>query len=260
MLGHFQELFQFRELLFAWMLRELSIRYKQSILGIMWAVFQPLAFMLIFSFVFTRMVHIPTDGIPYPVFSFTALLPWTFFANGISFGVPSLVSNMNLVTKIYFPREIFPIATVLASFIDYLVASFVYLGMLWFYQINLNINVLWVPLILAVQMILTIGIVLIAAGFNVLYRDIRFLVPIGLQLWLYISPVIYPLSSVPENIRSVYVLNPMVGIIDSYRRVILYSQTPEWNNLGVSIGISVLVFITGYIVFKHLEPRFADVI
>lgn len=260
LIGHLGELRTYRELLWMWTLREIKIRYKQSLLGAAWAILQPLVLMIMFTLVFSYFVRVPTDGLPYPIFSYTAVLPWTFFATSISFAVPSLVTNMNLVTKIYFPREILPVAAVAAAFVDFLVASIVFLGLMVVYQMPLQVTLLWVPVILAIQVMLTLGVVLAAATLNVWYRDIRFVVPLGVQLWMYASPVIYPVTLVPEQWRTLYMLNPMAGIIASYRRVILQGQPPEVQALGLSAGVALFGMVLGYHYFKRSESRFADVI
>ena len=260
MIMYLRTLYEYRELLWMWTLREIKVRYKQSILGAAWAILQPLAVMIIFTLVFSFFAHVPTDGVPYPIFSYTALLPWTFFATSISFAVPSLVNNMNLVTKIYFPREILPIAAVIAAFVDFLVASIVFLGPMIFYRLPLQRGLLWVPLLLGVQIVLTLGVVLPASALIVRYRDIRFVVPLGLQLWMYASPIIYPTSLVPEHLRAYYMLNPMAGLIDSYRRVVLRGQSPQVLYLTISAVMAVILLLAGYAYFKRSEPRFADII
>jgi lipopolysaccharide transport system permease protein len=258
--GHLRELHTYRGLMWMWTRREIKIRYKQSFFGAAWAVLQPLVLMLMFTVVFSYFARMPTDGVPYPIFSYTALLPWTFFATSISFAVPSLVASMNLVTKIYFPREILPVASVAAAFVDFLVASIVFLGLMVVYRVPLRATLLWVPAILTIQIGLTLGIVLAAATLNVWYRDIRFVVPLGVQLWMYASPVIYPVTLVPKHWRTLYMLNPMAGIITSYRRVILQGQPPEMQYLGLSAAVALLGMLLGYRYFKRSESRFADII
>lgn len=255
------ELFRYRELLWIWTFREIKVRYKQSFLGAAWAILQPLALMFVFTLVFSFLTRVPTDGdIPYPVFSYTALLPWTFFATSLSFGISSLIGNMNLVTKTYFPREILPLASIGAGFIDFLVATTVFLTLVLFYRVSLTWTVLWVPLILLLQILLMIGVTLLGAAAIVFYRDIRFIVPLGLQLWLYASPIIYPVSLVPERFRPFYMLNPMAGIIDSYRQVLLFGQPPTWSYLGLSAVVALAVFVIGYTVFMRLKMSFADIV
>jgi lipopolysaccharide transport system permease protein len=260
MLADLRILFHYRELLWMWILREIRVRYKQSILGAAWAILQPLSMMIIFTLVFSLLAKVPTDGIPYPIFSYSAVLPWTFFATSISLGVPSLVNNLNLVTKTYFPREILPLGAIGAGFLDLVIASTIFLIMFLIYRMPLTWALLWLPLILALQVMLMIGVALLGAAVNVLYRDVRFVVPLGLQLWLYASPVIYSVSLVPENLRPLYMLNPMAGIIDAYRQVLLYGEPPNGLYLGLSAAVAVVMFVAGYWVFKRLEVIFADII
>lgn len=255
-----RELWAARELLFMWAMRDVKVRYKQSLVGIGWAVVQPLALMLMFTLVFSLIVRVPTGDIPYPLFSYTAVLPWTLLATSLSMGIPSLVNNMNLVTKVRMPREILPMATVLASLVDFAIASLIFVAMIVFYRVSLHWTVLWVFPLLAIQIILTIGVVLLGSSLNVLYRDIRFIVPLATQLWMYASPIIYPVELVPERLRSVYFLNPMAGLLEGYRKVILLGAQPELWTVGVAFVVAAAVFLLGYNVFKRLEPVFADVI
>ena len=210
-----------RDLLWMWAQREIQIRYKQSILGTAWAIIQPLVLMIMFSIIFANFLKVESDGLPYPLFSYAAVLPWTLLATSINFGIPSLVGNMNLVTKIYFPREILPLGSIIAALIDFLIAGIVFVGMMIWYHIPISWNILWLPVILMIELALILGVTLPASALNVFYRDIRFVIPLGLQLWMYASPVIYPISMVPEKFQGIYGLNPMVGILDSYRRVLL---------------------------------------
>lgn len=256
----FRQLWKFRELVLAWARREIQVRYKQSLLGGAWAVLQPFSLMVLFSIVFTWVVHVPTEGVPYPIFSYCALLPWTFLSTSISFGSTSLIQNMNLVTKIYFPREILPLGAIAAALLDLMVASVVFVGLMVFYGIPVYWTLVWVPLLLLIQILLTTGLTLFAAATMVFYRDVRFVIPLALQLWMYASPIIYPLALVPEGIRPLYMLNPMAVLIDSYRRAILFGQGPDPISLGVAAGISVAVSCLGYWFFKRMEWQFADVI
>jgi lipopolysaccharide transport system permease protein len=260
MIENLTALYRHRELLWAWTLRDIRVRYKQSLLGVAWAVLQPLSVMAMFSLVFAYIVPIPTDGIPYPIFSYTALLPWTFFATAVSFAVPSLVNNMTLVTKVYLPREIFPLAAVSGSFVDFLVASLVFVGLMLVYRLPFSATLLAVPVLLLIQVLLTLGVVLIASAVNVFYRDVRFLVPLGMQLWMYATPIIYPVSLVPEWLRPVYMLNPMAGLIEAYRAVALRGTWPDWGTLAPAAGIALVLFALGYVYFKRVEWQFADII
>jgi lipopolysaccharide transport system permease protein len=260
MVANIRELISYRELLWSWVVRDIKVRYKQSLLGIAWSILQPLSTTLLFAVIFSYFVEVDTGGVPYLVFYYSAMLPWTFLSSSISFGTSALVSNMNLVTKIYFPREILPIAAVAASFVDFLVASIIFVIMMIVYQVPVGWNILLIPLLVVTQILLTLGIVLVASALMVFYRDIRFIVPLGLQLWLYLSPIIYPVNQVPERWRGLYMLNPMAGLIDSYRRVILTSQLPETSYLLPAAGISLSIFLAAYWYFKRAEAVFADII
>ena len=254
------ELLEARELLFTWTRRDFKVRYSQSVLGAAWAVLQPFSLMVVYSVIFSVFINVPTDGIPYPVFAYTALLPWTFFANSLSFAIPSLVNNMNLVSKIYFPREILPLSAILVGFVDFLIASIVFVLMLLVYRTPIGLSILWVPLLLSIQMILTFGISLLASAINVFYRDVRFVIPLMLQIWMYLSPVIYSTRVVPERFRSYYFLNPMAVLIDAYRRTILFNQPPDWPYLGLTALIAISLTVAAYTYFKRAEKEFADLI
>lgn len=255
-----QELVRYRELLLSWVQRNIKVRYKQSLLGVLWAIIQPLSATVIFAVIFSRFVRVPTDGIPYPIFYYSALLPWTFSATSITFGTSCLVNNMGLVTKIYFPREILPISAVMASFVDFLIAAVIFIGMMVFYRVPMGLNWMWLPILLIVQIALTLGIVLFASALNVFYRDIRFVVPLGMQLWMYLTPIIYPLSLVPERLRALYMLNPMATLIDSYRRIILHAQWPNAIYVLTAMAVSLGLLLVAYAYFKRVETVFADVI
>lgn len=247
-----------RELLIIWTWREFRVRYSQSLLGVAWAIIQPLALMLVFSTIFGLFLSVPTGGVPYPLLAYSALLPWVFFANGLGSAIPSLVANLNLVTKIAFPREVLPLATLLVCLIDFLVAALIFLAMLLVFRLPLHATILLTPLIVLVQLILSMGLILFGAALNVFYRDIRFLIPLLLQIWMYLSPVIYPLEVVPEHLRPLYLINPMATLIDSYRRVLLFGQAPDWAYLGLTAGVACLILALGYTYFKTAEATFAD--
>jgi lipopolysaccharide transport system permease protein len=254
------ELVSFRELLWVWTQREIRVRYKQAVLGAAWAILQPLSLMIIFTIVFGYFIRVPTGGIPYPVFSYSALLPWTFFAAAISASVASLINNMNLVTKIYFPREIFPFATIGSAFLDYLLALVILLVMMLIYRIPFSATLLLLPLLLFIQITLMTGISLLVSASTVFYRDIRYIVPLALQLWFYLSPVIYPIEQIPQPYLSLYMLNPMASLIDSYRRITIMGQLPQWGYLAVAAFEALLILAAGYFYFKRAEPKFADLI
>ncbi|MGI5836281.1 MAG: ABC transporter permease [Chloroflexota bacterium] len=260
MFAFLKTLLSYRDLLLMWTLREIKVRYKQSILGGAWAVLQPLSLTLVFTVVFSYLVRVPSDGIPYPIFAYSAVLPWTLLATSISFAVPSLVNNSSLVTKIYFPREIIPLASIGAAIIDFLVAALIFIGMMILFRIPPTSSLIWLLPLLLIQIALMIGVSLLASAINVFYRDIRLVVPLALQIWMYASPVIYPVSVVPESLRLLYMLNPMAGLITSYRRVILEYQPPLAMDLLVAAAVSLLLCVLGYSYFKRWEPGFADVV
>lgn len=260
MFTYLKELIRYRELLWQWVMRNIKVRYKQSLLGVAWAILQPLSATVIMAVVFSRFIRVSTDGIPHPIFYYSAMLPWTFSSTAISFGTSCLINNMELVTKIYFPREILPIAAVVASFVDLLIAAVIFVGMIVFYRVPVGLSWMWVPALLLIQILLTLGIVLLASALNVFYRDIRFVVPLGMQLWMYLTPIIYPLSQVPERFRSLYMLNPMAGLIDSYRRIVLQARWPDPTYLLTASIASVVLFVLAYVYFKRAEAVFADLI
>lgn len=257
---HLVTLGQYRDLLWLWAAREVRVRYKQSLLGVAWAILQPVALTVVFTLVFSLMVRVDTGGVPYPIFAYTALVPWTFFATSLSFGIPSLVNNMNLVTKIYFPREVLPLASIGAAFVDFLAASAVFLGMLVVYGVWPGAHALWIIPLLGIQIVLTIGVTLLGSATIVFFRDVRFVLPLIVQVWMYATPVIYPVELVPEHLQPFYFLNPMAGIIDGYRRSLLLGQAPQTTALLSSVIISSLLLVAGYAYFKRVEPLFADLI
>ncbi len=243
-----------------WIVRTIRARYQQSILGGLWAVIQPAATVAIFTVIFTMFLHIDTGGIPYVAFSFTAMVPWTLFATSITDMSETLVQNMNLVSKIYFPREILPIAALFARVFDFLIALCVLFIILSVYKIPLNVNlILILPFIIIVQLALALGIGLLGSSLFVFYRDIRHVVALGMQIWFYATPIIYPLETVPANLLGLYQLNPMVGIMQAYRDILLYQRLPG-PSLLYSLGVAVFILLLGYGFFKRVEFQFADVV
>ena len=260
MINHFRELSKYRELLQSLTVREIKVRYKQTIVGIAWAALQPLVMMLIFTLVFSIFARVSTGDIPYPIFAFSGLVPWTFFATSLTFSAQSLVVNTTLVKKIYFPRELFPISCVLAAFVDFAISFVILMGMMFFYKVPLSVNDPFILIILVIQVIFTLGISFFLSAINVYYRDIRYVVPLGIQLWMFISPIAYPISVVPERFRTIYMLNPMAGIIESYRNVLIEGLPPNFYHIGIAAGVAVILFFLGYYYFKRIEMTFADVI
>lgn len=260
MVTYLKTLFSYHELLINIALRDIKSRYKQSLLGAAWAIIQPLSLMLIFTAVFSKFLHIQTGDTPYPIFSYCSLLPWSFFASSLTFAIPSLINNSNLITKIYFPREIFPIASISACLLDFLVAGILFVFMMFYYHIQLSWYVLFVPFIVCIQILFTLGIAFFGSAVIVFFRDVRYIVPLGLQLWMFVTPVVYPTNIVPAKYLSMYMLNPMAGIMDSYRQVILYRNPPDIKYLGMAVIISLISFGLAYCFFKKVEMKFADAI
>lgn len=260
MIENLKDLFRARDLLEAWTWRIVRVRYQQSLLGGLWAIIQPAATVAILTVVFTRVIQVDTGGVPYLLFSYTTMVLWTLFVASLNDMVGSLSNNMGLVTKIYFPREVLPIALMLARLLDFCIAMLLLLAMMVYFQVPLfRITWLYVPVIVAIEIGLALGIGLAGAALNVFYRDVSHIVPLVLQVLLYASPVIYPISMVPENLRTFYFLNPMAGIIESYRVVILYGNSPDYYLVFSGI-VSFCTLYVGYWFFKRVEFQFADVV
>jgi lipopolysaccharide transport system permease protein len=260
MLANTRSLYQAKDLLRSWTGRNIRARYQQSALGWLWAVVQPAAQVAIFTLIFTLFVPIETGDIPYPVFSYVAVVPWTFLAASLTDMSQALVTNMNLVTKIYFPREVLPLAAMLARLMDFGVAAGLLIILMLYFQMPLFLTgLLFLPLILAIQLALVLGLGLALSALNVFFRDVQSLLVLGLQLWFYASPIIYPVTMVPETLRPLYHLNPMVGILEAYRAVLLYGQLPG-PYLALSAIEAVVIFIVGYWFFKRVEFQFADIV
>ncbi|HKY30584.1 MAG TPA: ABC transporter permease, partial [Pyrinomonadaceae bacterium] len=255
-----RDLWEYRELLYFLTWRDIKVRYKQTALGAAWAVLQPMAAMLVFSVFFGRLVKVPSDGLPYPLFAFAALVPWTFFANGLNQSSNSLVGSANLLKKVYFPRLAIPLATVLAGVVDFLLAFIVLLGMMAFYRVTPTINILWIPLLLLLAFVTCLGAGLWMSALNVKYRDVRYIVPFLVQIWLFATPVAYPSSLLREPWKTVYGLNPMVGVIEGFRWALLGTNTAPGLMVAASALASVVLLISGAFYFRHMEKQFADIV
>lgn len=254
------KLAQFRDLLWAWTARNVRARYQQSLLGWLWAIVQPVASVLIFTVIFTLFVPVNTGGVPYAVFSYAAMVPWTLLSLALTDMAGSLVYNMNLVTKIYFPREILPLAALLARLLDFAIAGVLLIVLLVAYRLPFHAAAwLCLPVVLLVQLALIAGLGLAFAALNVFYRDVQPFLALGLQLWFYASPIIYPVSAVPKWLLPVYYLNPMAGIIEAYRQIMLFGQVPG-PYLWLSAALSLAILVGGYYLFKRVEFLFADLV
>ncbi len=254
-----QEIFNYRELLFSLVKRDLQVRYRQTIIGGLWAIVQPLTTMIIFSFFFGHLANISGGGVPYPIFSYAGLLLWTYFTGAITASSASMVASSSLITKVYFPRIIIPIAATITGLVDYAVASLVLIVLMFYYQIMPSTQILLVPLTLLLTWFLAMGMGFWLSAINVKYRDVGYVLPFFIQLMLFITPVIYP-SSIAPNFRSVLALNPMTGIIDAHRAMILGGLPINWGALGISAVLVILIFVTGSAYFKKVERYFADII
>lgn len=254
---NFNELWEFRELFFTFVERDLKIRYKQTVLGIMWAILQPLTTMILFSFFFGKIAKIPSDGIPYPIFSYAGLLLWTYFANSVSTSSNSVISSAGLISKVYFPRLIIPLSSTMIGLFDYCIAFFILLGLMFAYKIPLSFTVILLPFILLITWMFASGIGLWFSATNVLYRDVRIVLSFIMQLWIYATPVIYPLS-VAGNFRWIVILNPMTAIIETHRSIFLGQPVIPWMGLLYSTLATFIIFLSGMLYFKFIERHFAD--
>lgn len=256
-----RELWEYRELLYFLIWRDIKVRYKQTVLGAAWAVIQPFFTMVVFSLFFGKLAKVPSDGIPYPIFSYAALVPWTFFANGLGQASNSLVGAARMIKKIYFPRLAMPIATVLGGIVDFGLAFIVLLGMMLFYGIAPTANMLWLPLFLLLALITCLGASLWLSAMNVQFRDVRYTVPFITQFWMFATPIAYPSSLIEDPIwRMLYGINPMVGVIEGFRWALLGTDTAPGPIIIVSVLAALVLFIGGAFYFRRMEKTFADVV
>jgi lipopolysaccharide transport system permease protein len=255
-----RELWEYRELLYFLIWRDVKVRYKQTVLGAAWAIIQPLFTMVVFSLFFGRLAKIPSDGIPYPIFSYAALVPWGLFSKGLSQGANSLVGGARLIRKVYFPRLAMPIATVMGGIVDFALAFGVLLGMMFAYGIVPTINVLWLPLLVLLAMITSLGVALWLSAMNVQFRDVGYLVPFLAQVWLYATPIAYPSSLLPQPWRTLYGINPMAGVAEGFRWALLGTDTAPGPIIIVSVLAALALLVSGAYYFRRMEKTFADVV
>jgi lipopolysaccharide transport system permease protein len=254
------ELWAYRELLYFFTWRDIKIRYKQTLLGFAWAILQPLLMMIVFTLFFGTLANVPSENIPYPLFNYAALLPWTLFAEGITRSSNILVQDANLLQKVYFPRLLLPLSSVLSPVVDFAIALVVLFGLMLYFSYPPTITMLWLPLFLLLELILALGVGLWLSAINVEYRDVRYAIPFLIQLWLFASPVVYGTTFVPERFRVAYgLINPMVGIIDGFRWAILGTERPSYL-IFASVAIIIVVLISGAFYFRRREKAFADVV
>jgi lipopolysaccharide transport system permease protein len=254
------ELWEYRELLYFLIWRDIKVRYKQTVLGAGWAIIQPMFTMLVFSLFFGKLAKVPSDGIPYPLFSYTALVPWTFFAQGLSQSSDSLVGSANLIKKIYFPRLAIPIGTVCAGMVDFALAFSVLLVLGFWYGVHPTRHILWLPLFVVLALMTALGVGLWLSAFNVKYRDVKYVVPFFTQVWMFMTPIAYPSSLLSGKWRVIYGLNPMAGVVEAFRWALLGSNTAPSAMIGISCGAAVVLLVSGAYYFRRMEKTFADVV
>lgn len=255
-----RELWHYRDLLFFLVWRDISVRYKQTVLGAVWVVLQPFLTMVIFTFIFGRLANMPSEGAPYPIFFFSALVPWQYFSSTLNNSANSLVNNANLISKVYFPRLLIPLSTLFPTFVDFAISFLVLLGLLFHYRFALTWNALWLPAFLLLLMTTAFGIGLWFAALNIHYRDIRYIVPFIMQFGMFVSPVVYPSSVVPERWRAVYAMNPMVGVIEGFRWTLLGKEVLPGKMIAISTAVAVMVLVGGIFYFRRAEKNFADIV
>lgn len=256
-----QELWEYKELLYFLIWRDVRVRYKQTALGAAWAIIQPLFTMIVFSVVFGRLAKLPTDGIPYPLAAFAALVPWTFFANGLAQGSDSLVGSANLIRKVYFPRLMIPIASVSAGLVDFSIAFVMLLGMMAYYGVHAPFaQMLFVIPMLLLALITSLGVGFWLSSLNVRFRDVKYTLPFLTQFWLYATPIAYSSTMVPEEWRPFYGLNPMVGVVEGFRWALLGVNTAPGPMVAVSAIVSLAIFVSGAFYFRRMEKTFADTV
>jgi lipopolysaccharide transport system permease protein len=255
-----KEFWRYRELFYFLVWRDVKVRYKQTAFGIIWAILQPFVTMIVFTIFFKKLANMPSDGIPYPIFSYSALLPWVYFSGAINNAGMSLVQNSRLLTKVYFPRVAVPAASCFCGLVDFGIASVMLIGMMVWYRIYPTWEILFWPILLIPLVLLTLGVGLIFASLNVWYRDVRYALPFVTQVWLFITPVIYPSSMIPERFKPFLALNPLTGMIETFRASLLPSHTIDWGVLGVSTGSAMILFFIGLMYFRKMERTFADII
>lgn len=254
-----KELWQFRELLYFLTWRDIKIRYKQTALGASWAILQPFLSMVVFSLFFGRLAGMPSDDIPYPIWSYAGLLPWNYFSTALTMSSNSVVTNSNLITKVYFPRLYIPFSNVLSGILDFAIAFIVLLGMMIYYKFTPTIATLYLPLFLLLALITALGSSLWLSALNVKYRDVRYIVPFVVQFWMFATPVVYPSSLLEEPWRTLYGINPMVGVIEGFRWALLGSKAPG-PMLIVSTLVAIIILVSGLYYFRQMEKTFADII
>ena len=256
----FKELWRYRELIYFLTWRDVKVRYAQTILGATWVILQPLIQMFVFNFIFGTIADLPTEGIPRPLFTYAGLLGWNLFSKGMTVAGKSMVANRNMITKIYFPRLILPLSSILSGLVDFAVSSVIMIILMIIYKTPPTANIWALPLFMLLAIITSLGIGLWLAPLNVHYRDIQFIIPLGAQLLQYLSPIAYPLSTLSEKMRWVFAINPMVGVVEGFRWSLFGAERVMGNEMWLSIGVAVLMFVSGIFYFRRMEKTFADAV
>lgn len=254
------ELWRFRELLYFLSWRDIKVRYKQTALGALWAILQPFLTMVVFSVFFGRLAKVPSDGMPYPLFAYTALLPWMFFANGLSHSSNSLVQSAGMLKKVYFPRLIVPMSSILSGVVDFAFAFVVLIALMLWYGVMPTIRIIWLPLLLLLAILTSLGVGLWLSAINVQFRDVRYTIPFITQFWLFATPIAYPSSLLSEPWRTLYGVNPMVGVVEGFRWALLGAQGLPSSMILLSAGMTCTLLVTGLFYFRRMERSFADIV
>jgi len=254
------ELWEYRELLYFLIWRDIKVRYKQTALGASWAIIQPFMTMVVFSLFFGHLGKMPSDGVPYPIFTFAALVPWSFFANGLSNSSNSLVGSSHLITKVYFPRLVVPLASAVSGIVDFLIAFGVLIVMMLYYGLVPTANIVWLPLFVLLAFVTSLGVGLWLSALNVEYRDVRYIVPFVTQFWLFATPIAYPSSLLHEPWRTIYGLNPMVGVVEGFRWALLRTNAAPGPIIAASSAAALFILVTGAFYFRRMEKTFADIV
>ncbi len=255
-----KEFWNYRELFYFFVWRDFKVRYKQTILGALWAIIQPLFSMIVFTIFFGEFAKMPSEGVPYPVFSYAALVPWTFFSSAVGASGNSLVGNSDLLTKVYFPRFAIPASAALSGIIDFFIASTILVGIMFYYHIPVRPELLMWPVLVVPVIVLALGLGMIFSSLNVRYRDIKYAIPFFIQMLLFVTPIIYPIGILPAKYQKIAALNPLTGIIEAFRSIVLPGKTLDIKLLSFSIAVSLVIFFIGLKYFRQTEKEFADIV
>ena len=253
------EIWRYRELLYFLAWRDVTVRYKQTVLGILWAFIQPFLKLVVFSVIFGGLARIDSEGFPYPIFVYAGLLPWQFFSESLTRSGSSVAGSSNLITKVYFPRLIVPLSSTGACLVDFAISFAILFGLMLWYGVPMTLSTLAVVPLVVLTIVAALGTGILLSAFNVAYRDFQYLIPFGIQIWFFLTPVVYPVRAIPQKWQWLLALNPMTGIVDAYRSAIL-GKPFEWNNLAISMAVALVVFIAGLFYFRRMESSFADVV